>query len=445
MGMEWNGYTSATVLTDLGHDFGMGDRSFVPENYDRKFLGPVLYKAALANSRNIPAVQVLKSVGVERFYSRCARMGLAKDDGKAGLYGLGLSIGGLYCSLQQLGAAYLSLANAGEKRELIWELPDSASARLPALPTSAQAQPGRSPERVLPADIALQIRRYLSDPVARLPGFPRGGNLEYPFAVAAKTGTSEGFRDSWCFAFSDTYLVGVWIGNTDFSATKGLSGYEGAARIAKRMLYTLHPDRVDGLSDAEYPYPQGYLPVNICRLTGKRADRATPYATTEYFRPGTEPLEYSDVQQTLPVDPRNGLLAFEGCKVPIQHRRFTVLDPEFRDWAASQGLEVPPDRYSPACGGAPLVEEYSLAITAPRSGSRFFIDPEMPADGSLLPINCRVFPPPASVLWFINGEEHAEVKYPFTLKWPMRPGAYTFQAAVPGTTFRSAPVRFEVF
>lgn len=452
MGMEWKGYTAATVLTDLGHDFGTGDRSFMPENFDHKFMGPVLYKTALANSRNIPAVEVLKSVGLDRFYDRCVAMGLAKDDGRAGLYGLGISIGGLYCSLQQLGAAYLSLANAGEKRDLIWELPDTATGWLPkgALGASTAADHGgqgraRPGERVLPADIALQIRRFLSDPVARLPSFARGGNLEYPFAVAAKTGTSEGFRDSWCFAFSDTYLIGVWIGNTDFSPTKRLSGYEGAARIAKRMLYALHPDRIDGLKDAAYPYPAGYIPVNICRLTGKRADRATPYATTEYFRPGTEPLEFSDVQQTLPVDPRNGLLAFEGCKVPVQHRRFTVLDPKYRDWAASQGLEVPPDRYSPACGGAPAVEEYSVAITAPRSGSRFFIDPEMPADGSLLPINCRVFPPPASVLWLINGEEHAEVKYPFTLKWPMKPGAYTFQAVVPGTAFRSATVRFEVF
>ena len=453
LGMEWKGYTAATVLTDLGHDFGVGDRSFVPENYDRKFMGPVLYKTALANSRNIPAVEVLKAVGVDRFYERCVAMGLARDDGKAGLYGLGLSIGGLYCTLQQLGAAYLSLANAGEKRDLVWELPDTATAWLPSpgalAPAGADgrysAAAGHTAARVLPADIALQIRRFLSDPVARLPGFPRGGNLEYPFAVAAKTGTSEGFRDSWCFAFSDTYLVGVWIGNTDFSATRGLSGYEGAARIAKRMLYTLHPDRVDGLSDAAYPVPAGYVPVNICRLTGKRADRSTPYATTEYFRPGTEPLEFSDVQQTLPVDPRNGLLAFEGCKVPVQLRRFTVLDPQYRDWAVSQGLETPPDRYSPACGGAPIVEEYSLAITAPRSGSRFFIDPEMPAEGSLLPINCRVFPPPASVLWLVNGEEHAVVTYPFTLKWPMRPGTYTFQAVVPGTTFRSAPVHFEVF
>ncbi|MBW8888705.1 MAG: transglycosylase domain-containing protein [Fibrobacteres bacterium] len=441
MGMEWKGYTAATVLDDQGHDFGTGNHSFVPEDYDHKYLGPVLYKNALANSRNIPAVEVLKAVGVDEFYRRCVALGLARDDGQAGHYGLGLSIGGLYCSLQQVAEAYLALANQGERRPLVWELPDSATGRTAVEPESAHAEP----ERVMPADIAMMIRRFLADPVARLPGFPRGGNLEYPFAVSVKTGTSEGYRDSWCMAFSDTYLVGVWIGNADFSPTKGLSGYEGAARIAKRMLYALHPDRLDGLRDGETPYPPGYVPVPICRLTGKRADRFTPYVTTEYFKPGTEPLEYSDAQQTLPVDARNGLLAYPGCPVPIRWKRFTVLEPRYREWAAAQGLEVPPDRYSPECGGQGFADRYALSITSPRGGSRFFIDPEMPEGASVLPIACRIDPAPATVLWLADGEEVAEVKFPFTLKWPMRAGPHTFQAVVPGTNYRSATVRLEVY
>ena len=432
LGMEWQGFTAATVLTDLGFDFGKGRHSFVPENFDHKFMGPVLYKNALANSRNIPAVQVLKAVGVDMFYRMCIALGLTPDDGKAGIYGLGLSIGGLYCSLQQVCAAYLSLANSGERRRLEWEMDRDATQ-----PAAAQ--------RIMPPEIAMQVRRFLSDPVARLPGFPRGGNLEYPFAVAAKTGTSEGFRDSWCVGFSDRYLVGVWIGNTDFSPTKNLSGYEGAALIVKQTLYALHPDRTDGLKDTEFPPPPGFQPVPICRLTGNRADRSTPYVTTEYFRPGTEPLEYSTVNQLLPVDGKNGLLAFPGCKVPVEYRRFTVLDTRFRDWAVSQGLETPPDRYSPACGGAPIVEKYDLAITSPRGGSRFFIDPEMPPDKSLLPITCRIFPPPASVLWRVDGREFQVVKHPFTLLWPMKPGTHTFQAEVPGTAFRSAQASFEVY
>ncbi len=430
MGMEWAGYTPATILTDLGHDFGSGNRSFIPENADHKFMGPVLYKNALANSRNIPAVSVLKAVGIDLFYRLCIALGLTPDDGKSQLYGLGLSIGGLYCSMQQLSTAYLTLAHQGEKQNLVWEI------------TNPSLDPAK---QILSPEVSMQVLRFLSDPVARLPSFPRGGNLEYPFPVAVKTGTSEGFRDSWCIGMSERYLIAVWIGNTDFSPTKGLTGYEGAARLVKKMFYSLQSDLSKGLDDIEYTPPPKFVPVSICRLTGKRADHATPYVTTEYFRPGTEPLEFSTVQQLLPVDKQNGLLAYPGCSVAMENRRFTVLAPQYRDWAESQGLEVPPDRYSPRCGGAPVVNEFQVAIQSPRSGSRVFIDPEMPMDKSILPILCRVFPPPNSILWLVDKEEFREVKYPFTLLWNMKPGTHTFQAIVPGTPFRSESISVEVF
>ena len=104
-------------------------------------------------------------------------------------------------------AAYMALANKGLWRDLVWQmdLPDTSEQR------------GR---QVIHPEIAMQIRRFLSDPNARLPSFPRGGNMEYPFAVAVKTGTSEGFRDSWCLAFSDKYLVGVWRQHGFFSHEK---------------------------------------------------------------------------------------------------------------------------------------------------------------------------------------------------------------------------------
>ncbi|MEK7391393.1 MAG: transglycosylase domain-containing protein [Fibrobacterota bacterium] len=441
LGMEWQGYTAANILTDLDFDFGSGGNSFVPENSDRKYQGPVLYKNALANSRNIPAVQVLKSVGVELFYRHCIALGLANDDGKAEYYGLGLSIGGLYSSLQQIAGAYLTLANEGVRKDLVWEMPASNHASSGDDATNSVA----TPVQAIPSDIAMQIRRFLSDPVARLPTFPRGGNLEYPFAVAAKTGTSEGFRDSWCVAFSDRYLVAVWVGNVDFTPTKNLTGYMGAASLVKNVMYALHPDRTDGQRDVEFPPPPGFAPVPICKLSGKRADRLTPFVTTEYFRPGTEPVEISDVNQLLPIDKSNGLLALPPCPVAVEYRRFTVLDPQYADWAKAQGLEVPPERLSPACGESSTVDAYAVSITSPRHGSRFFLDPEMPPDRSILPLHVKIFPPPASVLWMVNDQEYKVVQHPFTLQLPMTPGAYTVQAVVPGTEFKSQAVKFEVY
>lgn len=441
-GMDLKGYTPATVLTDIGHDFGAGGRSFQPENMDRRFQGPVLYRNALANSRNIPAVQVLNEIGVEEFYRLCAALGLAADDGRAGHFGLGLSIGGLYASLQGVSEAYLALANQGRRGRLAWIL-DSAAARR-AERDGPGALSGGGP-RVFSSETAMQVVRFLADPSARLPSFPRGGNLEYPFAVAVKTGTSEGHRDSWCVGMSDRYLVAAWMGNADFTPTKGLTGYQGAAALVKEVLFRLHPDRVDGQSDIDFPRPPGFLPVSICRLTGRRADRSTPYQATEWFALGTEPLEFSAVQQRIPVDARNGLLAHPGCRTRIEYRRFLVLAPEYRDWAESQGLAVPPDRYSPACGPPPPADSFALAITGPLDGSRLFLDPEMPAGESRLRLTCRVQPPPSNILWLWNGEEYQVTAYPFALSWPMQAGKHRFQAVVPGTNFKSREILLEVW
>ena len=59
-GMEFNGYNESTLLTDVGLHFGDGKNPYITRNYDNEFIGPVLYKTALANSRNIPTVQVLR-------------------------------------------------------------------------------------------------------------------------------------------------------------------------------------------------------------------------------------------------------------------------------------------------------------------------------------------------------------------------------------------------
>ena len=67
-----------------------------------------------------------------------------------------------------------------------------------------------APQRVLSVDTARLVTSMLADPQARLPTFPRYGPLEYPFAVAVKTGTSQGYRDAWTLAFSKRYIIGVW-------------------------------------------------------------------------------------------------------------------------------------------------------------------------------------------------------------------------------------------
>jgi penicillin-binding protein 1C len=119
-GMTERNFTAATLLTDLGMALNGPGGGYVIRNYDEAFLGPILYRNALANSRNVPAVQVLEAVGVERSYHHLCELGLAKGEHEPRYYGVGLAIGGLYVTLKDLVRAYGVLANDGKAFQLRW-------------------------------------------------------------------------------------------------------------------------------------------------------------------------------------------------------------------------------------------------------------------------------------------------------------------------------------
>ena len=48
---------------------------------------------------------------------------------------------------------------------------------------------------------------------------------------AAKTGTSNDFRDNWTMGYTTDYTVGVWAGNNDNSAMVDVTGVDGAGPI----------------------------------------------------------------------------------------------------------------------------------------------------------------------------------------------------------------------
>ena len=137
-------------------------------------LGPLLPRTALANSRNVPAVGLLGRVGSDEAFGLFEQLGLHDGSLPARHYGLGLIVGGLPVTLEQLVRAYTVLSSDGRLGDLVW----------------VRGQEVERPIRIFSEDTARQISMFLSDPMARLPSFPRMGWNEYPFPVAVKTGTS---------------------------------------------------------------------------------------------------------------------------------------------------------------------------------------------------------------------------------------------------------------
>ncbi len=136
--------TPSTILDDI--ERGPGGIG----NADDAFLGPMLPRSALANSRNVPAAQLVARLGVDETYGYLRELGLHDGREPARRYGLGLAIGGLPTTLERLVRAYTAVARDGRMVELRWRLDDPLVER-----------------RVMSEEAARLVTLFLSDPQAR--------------------------------------------------------------------------------------------------------------------------------------------------------------------------------------------------------------------------------------------------------------------------------------
>ena len=424
--------TPATVLDDLrrGPDY--------IENSDPLFFGPLLPREALANSRNVPAARLLAHmIGIENGYAFLGKLGLHKYERPPLYYGAGLAVGALPVTLENLVRAYTSLSDNGELNDLVW----------------IRNIPVPSPRKVLSETSVRHVTLFLSDPMARLPSFPRMGGTEFQFPVAVKTGTSSGHRDAWVIAYSMKYIVGVWIGNPNAAPMKGLTGFAAASGIAHPMLSFLHASEESGLDDHGFPPPKGFRPVSICALTGQRATSACNRVFIEWFPPGREPITPCRGHVQLAIDSRTGNPATPSTPHNfVEVRTYADLDPRYAVWTAAEGLPRPPIQVIKSLQNQETVPIPSLSagrqvrvsIVSPESGIRLQSDPEMPSNLSTVALEAVVDPPVAQVVWYVDGAPYKVVDYPYKTRWPLKLGEHRFQVRLPFIDVASSEVSIRV-
>ncbi|MEJ2508375.1 MAG: penicillin-binding protein 1C [Gammaproteobacteria bacterium] len=322
--------TPATVLDDLPLA-GLPIR-----NADRRFLGPLLPRQALANSRNVPAIRVVRSLGVDETYGFLHLLRLHPDAAPPAHYGLGLAIGAMPVTLEQLVSAYTVLADDGVQRPLRWFVD----------------APSGEHRRLLSTAVAREVGLFLSDPTARLPSFPRMGTTEYPFPVAVKTGTSQGYRDAWTVAYSTRYLVGVWTGDPDERPMNHLSGAGSAADLAQRIMLSLHADQSEGLQDLSFPKPPGYVPVRLCATSGELPGALCQRTFREWLAPGQVPHAVDKSHVLVSLDRRSGRPTSAATPRGDRVRRvYFDLPPRYADATgpACCAIRTCPPRRAPFC------------------------------------------------------------------------------------------------
>jgi 1A family penicillin-binding protein len=274
--------TPTTMLDDTLTSFPVspGQPPYIPQESDGKFWGPMMAHDALANSRNIPTLQVMQKVGVPALLETAKKVGITTYKSPDN-YGLSLALGAGEVEPLELASAYATLATGGIQRDPVSILKiEDANGKVLQQYTDKSSQQVFSPQAVF------QITNILSDNLARQRLFGAHNLLELPGRPAAvKTGTTNDNRDAWTAGYTPSLVTVVWVGNFNNDPMNGIQGSTGATPIWHYfMTRALANSPVETFSQ-----PTTGLVAKPITAAGSLSCSQNTTVRTELFLTGTEP------------------------------------------------------------------------------------------------------------------------------------------------------------
>ncbi|MBI4090342.1 MAG: transglycosylase domain-containing protein [Candidatus Kerfeldbacteria bacterium] len=360
------GYTPDTILFDLKTRFkNAGAPDYAPNNYDGKEHGPLPMRKTLAGSLNIPSVKTLYLAGLDNVIDQAQKMGYTTWADRSRL-GLSLVLGGADVTLLEHTAAFGAFATEGMlyRTTPILRIEDRSGRLLEEFKGTAT--------RVLEENVARMVNSVLSDNDARSFIFGSRNRLTLPSrAVAAKTGTTQEYRDAWTLGYTPSIVVGVWTGETRNKAMK--AGADGSV-VAAPIWNAFMRQAVEGTrpeSFKKYKAPkvdkpvlegklEGEVPVKVDRVTGRQipdsclASWPKEFVTEKTVRAVHTILHYLDPKDPLGAVPKD----------PTKDSQYSAWETPVQAWAKKNGyIEKRPDMESCDLRAVPPV----VSFTAPDS------------------------------------------------------------------------------
>lgn len=350
-------YGPGSPMFDLKTDFG-GNPPYKPDNYDGREHGLQTMRTALSQSLNIPAVKTLYIAGVKETIDTAHDMGITtlNDPDR---YGLALVLGGGEVKLLDMVGAFGVFANKGEKKDTtpIIKVENSKGKVL-------EEYKNTKGKGVLDSQIAYLVSSVLSDNNSRAPIF--GSNSPLTFGksrpVAAKTGTTQEWRDAWTIGYTPSLAGGVWAGNNDNSTMKkGADGVYVAAPLWNEYM----TKALEGTPVEHFEKPSGIKKVTLDKVSGKKPIEGSQTVTDEF--PSWFKLEKAGSGKGYKINKVDGKLATEDCppetvqtiyspqvqaEIPPQDPAYSRWIKPIAAWAKSHGYgtTVIPTEYTNLCG-----------------------------------------------------------------------------------------------
>lgn len=318
------GESPASVIGDIKTYINSPGGDYIPENFDRKYRGPVTIRYALANSLNIPAVRWMAKYSLKDFQNILLKSGLRSIDKNPDYYGYSLVLGSAEVRLLDLVSAYTIFPNSGvfinhystislkkENGEIFY------------IPKKSYSH-----KRVISEESAYLINDILSDRKARQGSFRSYRGLVYPFKIAIKTGTSKGSRDAWAVGYTKDYIVGLWLGDFKGSEMINITGGNGAVPI----LYDLFSMLNKSQKETEWDKPKDIVEREICLISGKLRGEFCKETRVEEFSLLNVVKEECSVHNLYVKRNEDG---------SVDKKVFLNLPSEYNDWLKERQIEKP--------------------------------------------------------------------------------------------------------
>ncbi|WP_405516153.1 penicillin-binding protein 1C [Spirosoma sp. KNUC1025] len=397
------------------NDVPINFNGYEPDNYDRRFNGPVTAEFALANSLNIPAVALLKEIGTPTFITALRKAGFSSVKKQAKELGLSMILGGCGVTLEEITRLYSGIANGGQLEPLHFSAPADSGKR-----GYVQSVNILSPEAAyLVTHTLTQITR---------PDLPNNFDNSYHLPrIAWKTGTSYGRRDAWSIGYNQRYTVGVWVGNFSGIGVAELSG----ANTATPLLFQLFNVLDYNSSTGWFQRPKGDTKLSmrlICPETGDIPGEFCTKPVTDYCIMGVSKYRRCQHRKGVFTNAAGTISYCAHCQPDsgAVRRSFPNVSPELAAFYQSRHIPVetiPP--HNPNCERV-FGDQEAPTITSLNDGSEYYVNPKQATE---LQLACHATNDVRTVFWFLNDKLYRQAKATDAVFFRPRPGTLKISCA----------------
>ncbi len=335
-----NGHTLASLINDApihqwDKELGVAWR---PKNSPPQYDGPIRIRVALAKSKNVVSVRLLKSVGLSNVVDHIEKFGIPRDEIPQND---SLALGSASLTPLQVASSIATFANGGYLIEpylidriedadgkVIYlanplvaceqcehELNDSPSQKRQSGGDYNSAEAGSNGESevftpVIPAAKVISTQNAFLISQAMTSTIWGGGNWSRNTGwngtgfraqklkrrdLSGKTGTTNDAKDTWFSGFNSELMVTTWVGFDNPSRALGRvsAGAEAGARTAQPAWIEYMKTALADVEEHSLMIPEDVVSVRIDRETGLLATEYDHTSRFEYFISGTEPTKYA--------------------------------------------------------------------------------------------------------------------------------------------------------